>query len=300
MPSTPIMAGGKPRKRFADLIWSIAFVGPNISLFTIFIIVPVISALLLSLFEWNLVAPPRFVGLANFVAIAQDARALNSILRTVFLIIGGVLPTVLLGFLLAVLIDTKFRGIRLFRSLYLMPIVISFVASAILWSWIFDPRSGPVNQMLSALGIIGPDWLSSTGWSLPAVTIVMIWLRLPVAILLYLAAIQGVNPSLLEAARIDGANTIARMRHIIWPAVAPVTLFVLITTLRGVLFDSFDVVKVMTNGGPIGSTDILIKYIYDAAFQELRLGYASALSAVLFLIVLLLALFVFPMSRKKA
>jgi ABC-type sugar transport system permease subunit len=293
-----------PRRRSrwsaVDALWALLFIGPNFALFTLFIVLPILAALALSLFDWNLISAPRFVGFANFAMILDDARALNSIVRTAYLVVGGVLPTIVIAFLIAVLINTKFPGIRVFRTLYLMPIVISFVASAVLWNWIFDPRGGPINGLLGLFGIAGPDWMNSTFWSMPAVTIVMVWLRLPVAILLYLAAVQGINPSLLEAAKIDGAGALARLRFIIWPAVRPVTLFVTVITLRGVLFDSFDVVQVMTNGGPLGSTDILIKYIYDAAFDQLRLGYASALATVLFVIVAGIAAVVMPFSRRGA
>ena len=288
----------KQRWPWQDYAWSLAFIGPNLILFITFLIFPIIAAFALSLFDWNMISPARFVGLANFANILGDERALNSIVRTAYLVVGGVVPTIVISFLLAVLIDTRFPGIRFIRTLYLMPIVISFVASAVLWNWIFDPRSGPIEAVLEMVGLQGPDWLNSTFWSLPAVTIVMVWLRLPVSILLYLAAVQNINPSLIEAAHIDGAGALARLRYIIWPAVRPVTFFVTIITLRGVLFDSFDVVQVMTGGGPLGSTDILIKIIYDTAFDQLRLGYASALAVVLFLIVLVLALIVMPFSKK--
>jgi ABC-type sugar transport system permease subunit len=119
-----------------------------------------------------------------------------------------------------------------------------------------------------------------------------------IAVLLYLAAIQNINPSLIEAARIDGAGPFAQLRHVVWPAVRPVTFFVLVITLHGLLFDAFDVVNVMTNGGPMRSTDILIKYIFDAAFRDFQFGYASALATVLFLIVAAIALAVLPVSRR--
>ena len=288
-----------PGRDLGTILWSAFFIGPNFVLFTLFIIGPIIAAFVLSLYNWDLISEPRFVGFANFREMLNDQRAMNSIVRTAYLVVGGVLPTIVIAFLLAVLIDTKFPGIKVFRTLYLMPIVISFVASAVLWQWIFDPRGGPINGLLGSVGIDGPEWLQSTAWAMPAVMIVMVWLRLPVAVLLYLAAVQNVDKSLIEAAEIDGAGRLARVRHIIWPAVRPVTLFITIITLRGVLFDSFDVVQVMTDGGPLGRTDILIKYIYDAAFGQLRLGYASALAVVLFLIVSIIAAVVLPFTRKE-
>jgi ABC-type sugar transport system permease subunit len=175
-----------------------------------------------------------------------------------------------------------------------MPLVISFVASAVLWRFVFDARFGPVNTILSWVGIDGPEWLQSTSWAMPAVAIVIVWLRFPLGMLLYLAALQSINPSLLEAAQLDGANTWQRIRHIIWPSVRPVTFLVTIVTLRGVLFDSFDVIQVMTGGGPVKSTEILIKYIFDVAFSQLKLGYASALATALLAIVTVMALLLSP------
>jgi ABC-type sugar transport system permease subunit len=210
----------------------------------------------------------------------------------------GVVPTVFLSFFLAVLINTTFPGYTVFRTLYLLPIVISFVASAVLWRFIYDPRVGPISELLSLFGVSGPNWLKDTTWALPAVSVVIVWLRLPLGIILYLAALQQINPQLMEAAEIDGAGPWAKLRHIIWPNVMPVTLLILVLTLRGIIFDSFDVVQVMTGGGPLNSTDILIRYIYDMAFAQLRLGYASALSTMLFIIVAVLALIFNPPRRK--
>lgn len=274
--------------------WLALFLAPNILLFTLFIIVPMVIALGLSFFSWDLLSAPRFVGLGNFLAIPRDPRAVNSIVKTGYLILIGVVPTVIVSFLFAVLVNTKFPGIRVLRTIYLMPLVISFVASAVLWRFVFDARLGPINTILSWIGIDGPDWLQSTGWAMPAVAIVIIWLRFPLGMLLYLAALQSINPSLLEAAQLDGANTWQRIRHIIWPSVRPVTFLVTIVTLRGVLFDSFDVIQVMTGGGPVKSTEILIKYIFDVAFSQLRLGYASALATALLAIVTVLALLLTP------
>lgn len=274
--------------------WLALFIGPGMVLFTVFILLPIVIAFGLSLFSWDLISAPRFVGLANFIAIPRDARAINSIVRTAYLIVAGVVPTVIVSFMLAALVNTRFPGIRILRTVLLLPLVISFVASAVLWRYIFDPHFGPINRLLGVIGIDGPAWLQSTSWSMPAVAIVIVWLRFPLGMLLYLAALQSINPSLLEAADLDGAGAWQKLRHVVWPNVRPVTFLVAIITLRGVLFDSFDVIQVMTDGGPIGSTDILIKYIYDVAFSQLKLGYASALATALLMIVGGLALLMAP------
>lgn len=290
-----------PRSRRTDSpFWAALFVGPNVVLFTLFMIVPILWGLGLSLFDWNLIGAPRFVGLDNYAAILNDARALNSVWKTVYLVFLGVVPTVFLSFLLAVLINTNFPGYTVFRTMYLLPIVISLVASAVLWRFMYDPRVGPIAQLLSAFGISGPNWLQDTTWAMPALSLVIVWLRLPLGIILYLAALQQISPQLLEAAEIDGAGPWAKLRHVIWPNVMPVSLLILVLTLRGIIFDSFDIAFVMTKGGPLNSTDILAVYIYDLAFSQLRLGYASALSTVLFVIVTILALVFNPPRRRPA
>jgi len=178
-------------------------------------IVPIVMAIGLSLFQWDLISPPRFVGLTNFTKIASDPRAINSIVQTAYLVVIGVIPTVLISFLLAVLINTQFPGIRIIRTIYLLPLVISFVASAVLWRYIFDPRFGPINMLLDWIGLAGPNWLQSTTWSMPSVSIVIVWLRFPLGMLFYLAALQAINPEVQEAAEIDGAGPLQKIRHVI-------------------------------------------------------------------------------------
>lgn len=285
-------------RRTDSPFWAALFVGPNVILFTVFMVIPIVWGLALSLFDWNLIYEPRFVGFDNYVALLNDARAINSVSKTVYLLVLGVVPTVFLSFVLAVLINTNFPGYSVFRTMYLLPIVISLVASAVLWKFMYDPRVGPIAQLLSFFGISGPNWLQDTTWAMPALSLVIVWLRLPLGIILYLAALQQINPQLLEAAEIDGAGPWAKLRHIIWPNVMPVTLLILVLTLRGIIFDSFDIAFVMTKGGPLNSTDILAVYIYDLAFAQLRLGYASALSTVLFVIVTILALIFNPPRRR--
>ncbi len=279
-------------------LWTLIFVGPNVVLFTIFIVGPIIAAFGLSLFQWDLITAPKFIGLNNFTFILQDPRAISSLWKTGYLLLAGVIPTVILSFLLAVLINTRFPGYSVFRTLYLLPMVISFVASAVLWRFIYDPRVGPLNAILGYFGVDAQNWLQDTFWAMPAVSLVIVWMRLPLGIILYLAALQQISPQQLEAADIDGATAWQKLRHVILPNVKPVTFLVLVITVRGIIFDSFDVIKVMTGGGPLRSTEVLILYIYEVAFGQLRMGYASALATVLFIIVAAMALIFTPPRRR--
>ena len=296
-------SAARRKRRLIDrgvALWSLLFVLPNFALFAVFIVIPIIAAFALSLFDWNMIADPQFIGFQNYLDILSDPRAINSIVKTVYLVVLGVVPTVLLSFGMAVLINTRFLGYSIIRTFYFLPIVISFVASAVLWRFIYDPRVGPINALLGVFGINGVNWLQSVAWAMPATSLVIVWLRLPLSIILYLAALQQISPQLLEAAEIDGASAWQKLIHVIWPNVKPVTFLVVIINLRGIIFDSFDVVQVMTGGGPLDATDILIKYIYDLAFAQLRLGYASALSTVLFIVVAGLALLFTPPRATSA
>jgi multiple sugar transport system permease protein len=255
------------------------FLAPNLILFTVFIVIPVILALALSLTNWNLVGPPRWIGLGNYRQMLDDPAVPQAIETTMLYLVFGVVPTVVLGFLLATLVNIQFRFAGVVRTLYFVPAVVSFAASAILWQWIYRPGQGIIDYLLQKVtGINGPAWLSDTHTALPALDIISIWLSLPTAILLYLAALQRIPPQVIEAAMIDGAGPFRRLWNIIWPNVQNMTILVVIVTMLSFANSSFDLVNILTQGGPINATTTLIYYIYYAAFNNVQLGYAAALS----------------------
>jgi multiple sugar transport system permease protein len=253
---------------------------PNLILFTVFIIIPVILALALSFTSWNLVGAPQWIGLGNYRQLLADPAVPQAIETTMIFLVFGVVPTVVLGLLLAMLANIQFRFIAVVRTLYFVPAVVSFAASAILWQWIYRPGQGILDFLLQKVGITGPAWLSNTHTALPALDIISIWLSLPTAILLYLAALQRIPPQVIEAALIDGAGPFSRLRNIIWPGVRNMTILVVIVTILAFTNSSFDLVNILTQGGPINATTTLIYYIYYAAFNNLQLGYAASLSVV--------------------
>jgi ABC-type sugar transport system permease subunit len=282
-PQGSIPQGSRWRSR--DKWAAVAFLAPNLVLFSVFVVIPVIAGVLLSFFSWDLINPPTFVGLDNYVRLFGDPQAMYSLGRTLLFMLGGVIPTVVLGLVIATLINARFRGIEALRTLYYMPFVISFVASAVLWQWIYEPQRGLLNWLLSLVGIDGPPWLSSTTWALPSLVLVLVWLTIPLSTLLYLAALQRIPDEVIEASKLDGAGPVARIWHVIWPMVRPATLLVSVVMLLAFAFGSFDLVAVMTQGGPLRSTNILIYYMYDVAFNQLSMGYASALAVFQFLVV---------------
>jgi multiple sugar transport system permease protein len=254
---------------------------PNLILYTVFILVPVVLALALSFTSWNLVGAPQWVGLANYRAMVNDPAVPQAIETTMIFLVFGVVPTVVLGLLLAMLVNVQFRFVGVVRTLYFVPAVVSFAASAILWQWIYRPGQGFLDFALQKVfGITGPAWLSNTHTALFALDIIGIWLSLPVAILLYLAALQRIPQHVIEAAMLDGAGAFTRLRKIIWPGVRNMTIIVVIVAIIAFTNSSFDLVNILTQGGPVNATSTLIYYIYYAAFNNIQLGYAAALSVL--------------------
>ncbi len=266
-----------------------AFLGLPLLGYVLFTIVPVLGAFWIGLLRWDLLTEPRFVGLANVSQMLGDAKFWNALKNTTIFCLGSVPLAIGGGLLLALLLNQRVRGIRFFRGVYYIPYVTSWVAVALVWSWLFDRDYGLINLALHFVGITGPAWLSDPRWALPAVMIVFAWKWMGFYALILLAGLQNIPSMLYEAAEIDGAGVWARFRHVTLPLLSPATFFVVITALINAL-NVFDPVVVMTQGGPNDSTQTLVKYIVDNAFQFFQIGYASTVAAATFLLVLALTL----------
>ncbi|GAA5018138.1 carbohydrate ABC transporter permease [Actinopolymorpha pittospori] len=291
-PGSPPVTGPPPwhqRNRARDLLAAAAFLTPNVALYCLFIVVPTVTGIVLGFYDWNMFDPPRFVGAANYLQLVHDPEMLVALKNTIVYLVLGVVPTVLIGFMLAVLVNTNLRGVGVIRVAYFMPVVVSAAVSAVLWSWLYQPGVGVINLVLSKVGIQGPAWLVDTTWALPALTLMLIWLALPIVIILYLAALQRIPESVYEAAKIDGAGMWARLWRITWPNVSTGTLLVLALQFVNFMGAPFEVSLIMTDGGPLGSTEALSLYIYKVAFEQADVGYAAALSMVQFLIIVVVA-----------
>ena len=280
------------QKKWANRDWLPAslMLAPNLILFTIFVAVPILLGFAISFTNWDLASPPQWVGLANYRELFHDPAVPQAIETTLQFLLFGVVPTVVLGLLLAILVNVQFRGVAIVRTLYFIPAVISFAASAVLWQWIYRPGLGILDYTLHEVGIIGPAWLSNLNTALPALDLVAVWLAVPTAILLYLAALQRIPPEVLEAAMLDGAGIYRRFRHVILPGVRNMTILVVIVSIVVFANGSFDLVNIMTQGGPVNNTTTLIYYIYYVGFNNDQFGYAAALSVLqLFLLAGILA-----------
>ncbi|RIH87462.1 carbohydrate ABC transporter permease [Calidithermus roseus] len=273
------------------------FLLPTVAVLGTFNFYPALYSLYLSLFEWNGLSPTReFVGLANYARLLASGEFWNS-LRVTLLYAGGVtLLALALGLGVAVLLNQPIRGQAVYRVLYFLPVITPTVASGVVWKYLFDPTQGVVNRGLVGVGLEGPSWLSDPSWALVAVVVVGVWKRVGFNMVVYLAALQGIPKTYYEAAQLDGADSWQQFRYITLPLLAPTTFFLVVTALIDA-FQVFDLVYVMTSGGPLGSTDVLGYYLYRQGFRYSELGFASAVAYVMFALIFLVTVIQFRLTR---
>lgn len=275
-----------------------AFLLPNFIGFMIFTLIPIVCSMGLSVMEWDSSNPMVFVGFDNFKRLVTDETFKISLGNTVYYSVFTVPLTMAAALGLAMILNQKMKGINIFRTIFFFPHVASLVAVAVVWNLLFHPTLGPVNQILRAIGIANPPgWTASVDWAMPAVIIVSIWKSMGYYMVLYLSGLQGIPRELYEAAKVDGASAFQRFRSITLPMLTPTTFFVSIM-LTISCFKVFDLISVMTNGGPGRATNVLVYDIYNTAFINYEFGYASAISMVLFVIVLVITIIQFRTEKK--
>lgn len=266
----------------------LVFVAPVLLVFALLRVVPAFLALFFSFTEYSLLTSPSWTALTNYVELFQDPLVINSFKVTLIYTAGTVIPSVVISLAVAMLLDRKVRGMPLFRTAFFTPQVASWVAISMIWVYMLNPGFGVVNYVLSFLGVEQIPWLSSTSWALPSLIMIGIWRNLGYGVIIYLAGLQGVPQHLSEAAMVDGAGPWRRFRRITLPMLAPTTTFLMIM-MAIISLQTFDQVFVLTGGGPANSTSTVVFYVYQNAFQYLRMGYASALAIVLFVVILVLS-----------
>jgi multiple sugar transport system permease protein len=262
--------------------------------FIVFTAGPILASLVISLTDWDILTPANVVGLSNFVAETRDRLFWQSLKVTATYAFVSVPLHLVIGLFVAVLLNQPIRGVALWRTLYYLPSVISGVAVSLLWYWIFHPSFGVLNWLLGLGGIAGPAWLSSESWVMPALIVMSLW-GVGSSIVINLAAIQGVPTELYEAAEIDGAGAWSRFQHVTLPMITPVLFFNLVLGVIG-SFQTFTQAFVLTQGGPRYASLFYVLYLYQNAFQDLKMGYGAALAWTLFLIILGLTLLIFRSS----
>jgi multiple sugar transport system permease protein len=237
---------------------------------------PIAGAAVLAFADWAPPLPIQWVGAANFQAMLGDQLFWRAAINTLVYGVGTVVPGLALGLGLALLLRGVRRGGTILRGTVFLPAVVSGVATALVWGWIFNPRFGLANALLDLVGIRGPAWLQDPTWAMPALIVMGLW-NVGVNVIVFLAALNAVPRELHEAAALDGAGRGARFRHVVWPALTPVVFYLAVVNAIGA-FQVFTPTYLLTSGGPESSTLTLALYTYQNAFAYGRLGYASALA----------------------
>lgn len=278
--------------RTRDALWGYAFIAPQMIGFVIFIILPLVSILVFSTEERNLLTGSITpVGLENFRTIFEEDILFRKVLLNTLIFTTGLVPlNIGMALLLATLLAQKLRGITIFRVLFFSPVVTSAVAWAVVWRFMLQGDQGTINQVLQLVGIEGPNWLRHPGWAMFSVIVTLVIKNVGLNTIILLSALTNLPSEYREAATVDGATRWQVFRRITLPLLAPTLLFVTVITVIGSL-KVFDHIMLMTAGGPANSTMVLVYYIYYQAFQFFETGYASALAVILFVLALVLTVF---------
>lgn len=276
----------------------IAFLVPSLLGYVVFSLLPMFSALYLSFTDWDVIGgAPDWIGLKNYLTIVQSDefyRVLRNTLKFLVLYIPSIM---VFSFLVALLFDAKVKGVSGFRIFLFIPVLTSWVAGSIIWRSVLNGQYGLLNNLLMLVGIEGPGWLTDPSWSMVSIVMVSIWKDVGFFSLIIFGGLRGIDKSLYEAAAIDGASSGQITRKITLPLVTPTLFFVLITTIIN-SFQLFPQVMVMTQGGPLGSTQVMVERIYVYGFRYFEMGYAAALAMILLFIIVTVTVIQLALQRK--
>jgi len=293
-------AGGPspvPGRRRRETWLGYALVGPSVFLFGLVYLYPVAYSAWVSVYTWDLVTEARYVGLENYRDL-WSAEFREVVANTALYSVGVVVLSQGLGLVLAVLLNNRTWLGAIFQASIFSSYVVSWVAVSLLWIWLLDPQYGLVAYLLSLVKLPSVNWLGDHRIALGSLVLVTVWKTIGYPMVIYLAGLQAIPGDLYEAASLDGAGAWQRFRHVTWPLLTPTTLFLLIT-LTVASFQGFDIVKIMTQGGPVTSTVIYVYYIYEQAFQYFKLGKASAAVVVFFAVIVALTYLQWLVFRRR-
>jgi multiple sugar transport system permease protein len=292
--STPRSAGRLGR----DTWWAWAFLAPTILGLAVLSAGPIIASFGISLTDWDLLSPAKFVGLDNFAALLGEDRFLIALRNTVFFTLTSVPIGLIIGLGLALALDQRIRGIAIIRTAYFLPVVTSTTAIALVWLWIYSPQGGLLNAALGTFGIPPQKWVSDPFWAMPSIVAMSVWQGLGITVIIFLAGLQGIPQEFYDAASVDGAGRWARFRHVTVPLLTPTIFFTGILAFIGA-FQVFDQVYVLARPGePSKATITLVYYIYERGFDNFKMGLAASASWILFLIVAILTILYFRSQRR--
>ena len=274
------------------------FIGPSLAGLIVFCLIPIVSSLVFSFMDYDLLAGTmKWVGLKNFLRILTG-REFPQVLTHTLTYLGLYLPLILATSIAeGMLLNNAFKGRQLFRTIFYLPVITSWVAAAVVWQWVLSGKYGMLNQILSTIGIEGPAWLSSQSWAMPGIVMTAVWKDAGYYALMVLAALKSIDTSYYEAAAIDGAGPVRRFFGITLPLLSP-TLFLLVVINVIYGLQVFEAVLIMTDGGPGGATTVFLERIYKYAFNQYKMGMASAYSWILFLFILAFTVLQFKLQKK--
>ncbi len=273
---------------------------PALIIYLIFAILPILQSFYYSLMEWDGFSAMQYVGLDNFKALFQDPLFWNSLKNNIYVVLASVLGQVPIALFIALLLNRKIKGLKLFRTIGFLPVVLSTVVISITWSLIYNSENGLINELLRTIGLdfLAQNWLGDSKWSMIAVLVTVIWQFVGLYLIIFLAALQNVPEEVLEAARIDGASEWKTTWSITIPMIWDTIIVAVILCISGSL-KTFDLIYVMTNGGPAHSTDVMALYMFNETFNQLQYGYGSAVSVIIFFFSLILIYTVTKLLGKK-
>ncbi len=271
------------KKKLRETLVAYICLSPALILAVIFMVIPMVMVFYVSFTNWDMVSPvKKFVGLKNYIYIFHDEKFLKSIRNTFYFASVKIPLDLLISLFIAVLLDKNIRLKKFYRVSYFAPVITPMVAVALIWIWLYDPSFGPLNQILRFLGLKPLKWLYDPKWAMPSIILFSLWKGLGYDVIIFLAGLQSIPNHLIEAALIDGANSRQAFFKITLPLLSPIIYFVV---LMGIInsFKIFTQISVMTpNGGPLYSTGVMVFYIYQQAFENYKMGRASAAAVVLF------------------
>lgn len=297
VPQRPVKKSKASRARLRrNRIVGWLFISPWVIGFLAFALYPFFASLYYSFTDYNILAPPQWIGLQNYQQMVQDPLFWQSLYNTLYYTVIFVPVSTVAAIAIAMLLNQRVRGQTIYRTLFYLPSVVPLVASSVLWLWLFNPSFGFIDAFLRALDLPAPGWLYSENWVKPSLILMSLW-GIGQPIVIYLAGLQGVPQDLYEAAHLEGANGWQRTWAITLPMISPVILFNVVLGMIGA-FQYFTQAYVMTQGGPDNSSMFFALYLYQNAFQYLHLGYASAMAWLLFVVILIATLLVFRSSAR--
>ena len=298
--AVPRAAAKRPRINTSrEWILFLLFLAPNAILIGLFTFWPMVENVRLSTQDWDLISPRRrSVGLDNFRYLVESDTFRQVLWNSLYFTVAAVGLSLLIGLIAALLLNQPLKFRDGARAVVFAPTLLSGAAIGIVWSYIFDPQYGLVAQGLSWFGVASPDWLNRPEWAMPALIIVYVWKNLGFATVIFLAGLQAIPRDLYDAAKVDGANVLWRFRSVTLPMLSPITFFLLITSILST-FQAFDMIRVMTQGGPTDATNTLIYYTYEQSFVALNAGRGAAASLVLFGVMMIITLIQLRFTERK-